>query len=401
MIANVFGEPLERITPESFLAALKSMSVETGRLDFKRHDVSREQVARAAAAMANADGGILAIGFTDPADAEGVLVPSGGVVDISNDSLTGWYSAIHARVHPPMSLEIRGYELPDHVQFLIIRISTNHYAPHELVARDGERSLPVRRGSTTSRLTLAEINALIAQRNGSPPKSWLAGKQPLFPIRPGLQDAKFFGVRFTPAAAMRERRILSRNDTLAIGQIITAVVGHNLSPALQPVSSREWEGYFDINPRRPAPAGGFMFDFSLPTRVIHVRADGEVTVVVKIANEPIAYNYFDEWLKVLLAAHLTAHEVFHYLRVGPRGGVEVGISLAATRLQTTPIMPAQYEDWFAIDFSDQTFADAFTRTVMLCLREDAGPPDEGAVAHTLNETYATYLNDVDLLAYWR
>ena len=117
MITNVFGDALERIDPRAFLAALEVMSVETGRLEFKQHDVSREDVAKTVAAMANADGGIIAIGFFDPKKTNGDI-RSSGTINISNDALTGWFSAVHARVHPPMNLEARGYEVPGGPTFL-------------------------------------------------------------------------------------------------------------------------------------------------------------------------------------------------------------------------------------------------------------------------------------------
>jgi len=395
MIANIFGEPLERIDSEAFLAALNAMSVETGRLDFKRHDVNREDVAWTAAAMANSDGGIIAIGFVDP---KGGRLQSSGSIDISNSALTAWYAAIHARVHPPMSFEVRGYAAPSRTEFLIIRIQPNQYAPHEFVANNRERDFPVRRGSTTGRLTLAEINALLARRAGSPPQSWLAHDPPQFPVRPGLSAARFFGVCFTSYTAMPARRVLSQNDTLAFGRIITTVVGSKLSPALQPLTLREGEGYFDVNPKSESQ-GRVILNFGLPTRIIHIRADGEVTVRFHVAQEP--ENYFYELLKILLIGHLTASEVFNYLRIGPRGSGAVGVFLGEGRRQTTPFLPAQFEDRFDVDFSTQTFAETFAPTVMLCLREEAGPPDEEAVLGALDDTYRKYLGATDLRKYWR
>ena len=395
MITNVFGDPLERISADAFFAALKSMSVETGRLDFKSHEVSHEQVARAAAALANAGGGIIAIGFHDPKETGSELKLSGGSLDISNNGLTAWYAAIHARVNPPMTFNARGYELPNKARFLIIRVTPNSYAPHEFIARDGKRAMPVRRGSGTDQLTLAEIEALFVRRGGSSPRSWLADRPPMFPIRPGLRSAKFFGSCFTPCVAPPTRRVLSKDDTLAFGQIITAVVGHKLSPPLQPVTLVEGDGYFDVNPKPPGSGG---FNFGLPQRLIHIRADGEVTVRYDVVDEP--ENHYAEWLKTLLIGHLTTSDVFNYLRVGPRASVAVGLALGPGRSETTPHLPQQFEDRFDVDFSVQTFAEAYTPTVMLCLREDAGPPDERAVMKTLNDTHTQYLGAADLRSFW-
>lgn len=99
---------------------------ETQRLDFRRLAIRRPKVAHLACAFANANGGIIVIGFDDPKP--GVEIVPSDTIDISDKEITALAAAINARVYPPLPMEIHGYRSAVGT-FLILRVARSEVAP--------------------------------------------------------------------------------------------------------------------------------------------------------------------------------------------------------------------------------------------------------------------------------
>jgi hypothetical protein len=97
-----------------------------------------------------------------------------------------------------MPLEIHGYESDDATEsFLVLRIGRSEVAPHEYTVPDQKPNLPVRRGSTTDQLRLAEIDALQGRGSGASAESPLGERYVRVNLVREGRDF-FFGVQLWP-----------------------------------------------------------------------------------------------------------------------------------------------------------------------------------------------------------
>jgi hypothetical protein len=217
-IKNIYADGLEAFTFDEMLVALQAISQETQRLDFKRLNVGRPALAHLCCAFANADGGIIAIGFDDPVAGKPVALLD--LVDISDTAKTALAAAINARAQPPLPIELFGYSSSDGQSFLVIRVDQSETAPHEYIGNDFS-NLPVRRDTQTGTLRLSEIDALRARSDSSPEDSPLGQKQPVIFIGQHSTTADIsIGIRITPAFYSRDRLILDTDDNQELADIV-------------------------------------------------------------------------------------------------------------------------------------------------------------------------------------
>src|SRR5580658_4344934 len=103
MLKNIYEDALESFSFKEMLDALRGVGAETGRLEAKREMIAKHKLAHILCSMANADGGMIAIGIDDPDAAAPLYVH--GKVDTSDSVRVGLAAAVNARVYPPMPLE--------------------------------------------------------------------------------------------------------------------------------------------------------------------------------------------------------------------------------------------------------------------------------------------------------
>lgn len=162
MSLNLFHDRLEGRAYEDVFAVLAAINEETSRLEFKREldfgDVTKEVVA-----FANGEGGIIVVGYVDPASGKR-LTPFGAGPDTGDRDRLRVVSKIQAKVYPSVTLDVFGYKRTDGAHgMLLIRVPESLHAPHEWLDQRGR--FPVRRGAQIDYLTLREIEYLLDRRD--------------------------------------------------------------------------------------------------------------------------------------------------------------------------------------------------------------------------------------------
>jgi hypothetical protein len=168
---DLYSDALEELSHGDVMLALRAISAESRRIDFKQQcdKKTARSVACDVAAFANAYGGLIVLGFKDPDKSGGELIAAEFPLDVSDDAIMTLGNIINSTISPPVKLQIQRYPalLSDASTppFIVIRVEQSLVSPHEFLP---DRRLPVRRERRTDNLSLLEIEALIARRDQRP-----------------------------------------------------------------------------------------------------------------------------------------------------------------------------------------------------------------------------------------
>lgn len=374
------------------LGALKAVGQETHRLDFKRARVGKPKLAQTACAFANADGGIIAVGFDDPDTADGVKLIDR--IDISDEARTALVAAINARVYPPLPLELCGYSSGYHA-FLVLRIDRSRTAPHEYIFADSDRNLPVRSGTITRSLRLAEIDALRERTDGNPQQSPLGEKPyPMIPLMMNNPNAdNGFTLHVAPASYAPSRRIFDKDDDRALcgivlesrgytGDLYGKLRGH---PYIDGVHfyAGERPNWMEDNETKFAP------------EQITVDSDGDIALrFLQNDSDPLF-----QYVAALGAGYLLTQKVFLYLRLTTLVSLSLLFHLDERRLNFRPSLANYYRDYFDFDLAQHSFADSFLETTLKLYRAGGISITRSRVSELLTDFASRHIGD--LRSQWR
>lgn len=365
---NLYLDRLDSFGFEEMLEALQSISQETYRLDFKRLEIGKPNLAHLACAFANADGGIIAIGFKDPEP--GKTVELADPVNVSDKAITALAAAINARVHPPLPMELFGYSAGDGRSFMVMRIERSETAPHEYIHADFDRNLPVRRNTHTGSLRLSEIDALRARGHSPPSVSPLGQKPhpaiPLMASPPGAENG--FVLHIRPDTYPSERLVLDADDDYAFTDIVAEaggargalfgpLHGHTNADGIHFYAGDQphWQG---TDPHSLTSATQFA------PEQITIDSDGEIALrFLQNDNKPIFQFY-----TALGAGYILAQKVFYRLELSPFARASIMFRLDGRRLKESPVLPNYYHDSTLLDLAVESYTEAFIATTLRMYR---------------------------------
>ena len=378
---NIYEDPLEAFTFQGMLDGLVGVGVETGRLEVKRELVATHKLAYIACSMANAEGGIIAIGLNEPGEDGGLRIH--GAVDISDGAKIGLLAGVNARVYPPLPLDIHGYENADRsASFLVLRIGRSETAPHEYTGTDEKHNLPMRRGTTTDHLRLTEIDALRASRSFGPNDSPLGQKQ--FPQvslqHEGTNPDFIFGMIVSPMHYRTTRRIMDVDDDRLCAKIAEDTKGVDGSLHGDLELSALIDGVW-LHTSEKTQQDAIQGRSPRPDQQIQIESDGTITVRFLQRDG----NLFDQFFAVLASGYVAAQEIFYAFGLAPEAHVYVVHRLNAA--VGAAQIAQHYEDRFTINLATQPFADAFLATTMLMLRAAKQSSKRDAVRNELLQAF--------------
>lgn len=359
---NIYEDRLESISFQEMLDGLAGIGKETGRLEVKREPIANSKIAYIACSMANADGGIIAIGLQDP-DANGAMRIH-GVIDVSDRTKVGMLASINARVHPPLPLDIQGFESDDRAQsFLIVRVGRSETAPHEYTGSDEAHNLPVRRGSATGHLRLSEIDALRVRSSAAVSESPMGQQQfsRIYLQHEGTNPDFIFGLAVHPVFYPRTRRVMDLDDDHLCFSIAEVSKGANSALhhelAFETLIDGAWL-HTALKTQQDAVGGRV----PAPDQQIEIRSDGAIAVRF-LQNDT---NLLGQFFGVLAVGYVAAQEVFWSFGLAPQAYFYHVQRLSAVARDSR--IAQAYEDRFVVDLATEKFADAFLPTTMRMLR---------------------------------
>jgi hypothetical protein len=162
---SIFTKPMSALTFEDLTVFLATREPEGLRIEYKASFPKHEDLARAVAAMANADGGIILLGI--PADSENrpkepTGIPKGGNIPDRIANICA------AKIRPGIAPDVRVFELKDPPGgcVVILRVPSSNLAPHYLPDYFGDPLIPVRIDGKISSADVPTIEALQQRRRG-------------------------------------------------------------------------------------------------------------------------------------------------------------------------------------------------------------------------------------------
>lgn len=380
MTKNVYEDPLESFDYQEMLDSLAGIGVETGRLELKRQMIPRSKIAYIACSMANVDGGIIAIGIQEPTASTTFAVH--GTVDTSDSFKAGLASAINGRIYPPIPFTIHGYQSGDQSQsFLVLRVSPSEIAPHEYIPSDDQYNLPIRRGSTTGQLRLAEINALQARQSGEPLKSPLGDQYVRRVIlrKDSINPTLFFGIQLWPTIYQEHRRIMDVDDDRLCYQIATETRGTNGNLHEELSETTTTDGIWFHT--RVWTQGDFSGGGAVPHPDQQLEIDSDGTITLRFKES--AGDRWLQWFAALATGYVAAQEIYFAFGISPQTKAHVVHYLSAGSERSTFPFPQDYEDTFELNLATQPFSDAFLPTVMRMLRASNQNPRRASVRNDI------------------
>lgn len=356
---NPYTQPLESFTFDEMVEALEAIATETGRLDFKEVMIPKTELAYRACAFANADGGLIIIGIKDPA--EGRPLEFGPPPKTDDAERLRVTAMINSRVYPALPLDVMGYRSQDGTRaVIVIRIGFSFAAPHEYTGGDNH-NLPVRRGTSTDRLRLAEIHILQLRRTGETTESPIWRKmQPHVIIQPMNHRMGYVGISLTPRTYIPRRRIMDAIDDILIADLSEETRGRNDRLHGEMALKALPDSIYLRTKSWIQPAGASSGDYIAPADEMEIFSDGDIIIRHSQTDLDARWQFND----VLLLGYTVAQEIFYHFAL--RAEVRVHVIARFDERREKASMPTTdaYEDYFDIDLARDTFADAFLDTAM-------------------------------------
>jgi predicted HTH transcriptional regulator len=155
---NIYTDRLDSFSFTEMLEALRGVGTETQRLEFKR-EIPPKKLGHRVCSLANASGGVIVIGIDNPVVGD-VLRFAPVPTNVSDKKQLSYTSSVNAWVYPQPPFEMFPYADEESGNtFLVVRVAASSVGPHEYIGGD-ESNLPIRRGTETKTLSLADIEAL-------------------------------------------------------------------------------------------------------------------------------------------------------------------------------------------------------------------------------------------------
>jgi Putative DNA-binding domain len=384
-VKNPYIQPLESFTFHEMVDALDAISSETGRLDFKEQMIPRTELAYRACSFGNADGGLIVVGIKDPV--EGHPLEFGPPPKTDDNERLRVMALINSRVYPALALDVMGYRSVDNTNaVLVIRIGFSTMAPHEYTGGPEFHNLPVRRGTATSRLTLAEIEMLRLRRTEGFNKSPITPKrQPYFGIQPGHHKDGYVGLFVRPRFYLAKRRIMDGADDRLCSKIAADTCGERSRihsemelrglPDSNVLTIKQWQKrHYSRSPT------GSMIYYEGPPEQMEIFSDGDIFIRMSQKDGDVSTQFNH----VLLFGYAVAQEIFYRFALRPEAHFHVIARFDDRRLDgVTPATDA-YEDSFDVELATQGFSDAFFDTVVRFHRTGDGSVDRDTIREVLD-----------------
>lgn len=355
---NMYTDRLESFSFAEMFDALDAVGTETQRLEFKR-EIPPKKLGHRVCSMANASGGLIVVGIENPIVGEELTcarVPT----DVSDKKQLSYTASVNAWVYPQPPFEV--YPFTDEHSgrtFLVVRVAASNVGPHEYIGGD-ESNLPIRRGTETKTLTLVDIDALQRRRDMRISESPLpkVAFRKIILQQSGTGGDFYFGIHVTPIT-YGHRRIMDPSDDRVCLDIEQRTRGdHDVVHAAMPDHESTAYGFWMSS----GDATGQNINPNIPTSQLEILADGQV--LIRLAQRE--NNIFDQYVGSFLTAYAVAQEMFFQFRLAPAARFHVVAHLNA---QAKSEKVAQFhEDYLAIDLARESFADAFTDTVIVMMR---------------------------------
>jgi hypothetical protein len=382
---NMYIDRLDSFSFAEIFDALDSVGAETQRLEFKR-EIPARKLAQKICSFANASGGIIVIGIDEPTPGERLHL-SPQPVDIGDKKILSYSATINALVYPQPPFEIFGYlDASSGHTLLIVRIGSSSIGPHEYIGGD-TNNLPIRRGTETRSLGLADIEALQRRRDGTPSESPLKHRpfQKVMLIQTGTGGDFYFGVSVTPVV-YGPKRVMDPDDDIVCLAIEERTRGNKniVHPSMMTTESTG-EGFW----MHTGDAPGFAVQPNVPSAQIEIDSDGLILMRFQQRDG----NALDQYINVFLTAYAVAQEMFYHFRLSPYAQFYIVAHLNAEAPHSGA--PQFHEDRIEVDLARQSFADAFTNTVMVMFRTAKQPKKRSEVHELLGDHESSKLPLLD------
>jgi hypothetical protein len=356
---NIYSDRLESFSFDEMLEALAAVGTETQRLEFKR-EIASKKLGHRVCSLANASGGLIVIGIDDPVPGEDLRFPP-VPTDVSDRKQVSYTSGVNAWVYPKPEFEIHPYiDANSNRTFLVVRVAASDLGPHEYLGGD-ESNLPIRRGTETKTLGLADINALQRRHSDTTISESPLPKMPFQKVylqQSGIGGDFYFGVHIRPVTYGR-RRVMDPDDDQVCLNIENRTRGqHEMVHAAMPQHESTPYGFWMSSGDAP----GQNIQPNIPSTQLEILADGQV--LMRFAQRD--RDVFDQYINTFLTAYAVAQEMFYHFRLAPAANFHLVAHLNAQAKAEKA--PQFHEDYITVDLARESFADAFTETVMVMLR---------------------------------
>ena len=162
---SLFTKALASLTFQDLSEFLAGKEPEGLRVEYKAGFPKHEDLARAVAAMANAEGGIIILGV--PTDARNRPKAPTGIPSEGNiaDRIA---NICAAKVRPALAPEVRTYDLPESREkcLVLLRVPASQLAPHYLPDYFGDPLIPIRIDGKISHADVPTVEFLLQRRRG-------------------------------------------------------------------------------------------------------------------------------------------------------------------------------------------------------------------------------------------
>ena len=386
MSRNLFTSP-SSYDFSTALAELQLLGIESSRVEYKEQfETNKSKIVRAACSLANAFGGLIAIGFKDPDRNDGQIGLAEPPYEVSERTTTSIVNSILSNTYPSVESECFVFqEAGSRRGFYLVRVRQSESAPHSLTV---DNSFPVRRHNLTGTLSLSEIEGLMRRRDSVPEQSaYRPGPSYLSITRSSDQNApNFFGIEVTPKSPLRKPKRLDENEIRRVLTYLPTELGLYDLPLQSSLM------LCDVRERSPQ-------NYYRGKKMIHVDASGEFVLRFLETTD----NEWWQYVHALGVAYSFGSLLWQNWGISPIATVRVEIDLQRARLSDNAMLgqlPNVYSDYISVDFSEQSFVEAF---LDLIVRTESSANKRGSTEfaeNTLNSVWENSFDGIDVQSGW-
>jgi len=382
---NIFTAP-EDYSFDEALAELMLLGPESARVEFKEQfESNKPKIARAACSLANAFGGIVAIGFKDPERNAGRTELVETPYNTSEKTVASIVNSILSNTFPSVDCTCRRFEDASGDRgFYIVNVPQSPYAPHSFLVNN---TFPVRRHNQTDNLSLVEIESLLRRRDGVHEQPAPYDHIEYFSLIRGQSSdyPNFFGITVSPERPLRSPHPI---DGIEQKEILKYLDSDLELKAI----SKPYGVLFSDRLAKP------MYDnLDLGKNMVHLKGRGSIRMRFEENN---FHEYF-QLLRLLGIATVFASRVWTRWGIGPRATVELYVDLHGNRkASSSGRLPTYHTEGFGVDFSSGSFADLFEQPVLECLRNGGEAGNRQEIRQDLDSVWADYCANSTALSDW-
>ncbi len=383
---SIISKP-EQFDYDEALADLQVLGSESSRIEYKeRFETAKFGVARAACSLANALGGIVAIGFKDPSKINGKVELAAAPYDVSQRTASSIVNSILSSTYPSVDCQCYPFkDLKGGRGFYLVRAPQSSLAPHSMTK---DNSFPVRRHDGTGYLSLPEIEILIRRRDGIASDLPRLSQAAYLSIQRNTQgDApNFFGIVVQPESPPRTPRVLDRTENKAV----LAMLPSDLK--MRDLSMPHGMIICDVdNPT--------FQNYHTGTKWVHLNAHGAFVMRFNETKDSELWQF----ARFLGIAYLFASRLWTAWGVGPTATIQLELDLNNTRI-ADPYMrgelPSYHSDQLRVDLSAGAFPELFTAATVSCIRSSGKPGSAKDEGELLRNVWRDTFYSLDVLSIW-